>query len=178
MEMHQPTRIQLLVRRNKGRTEHLYYVAELSHLLGTPIEPNDILDLEETDRLLSIHREHAIRGNKELNFVFRRKWNFLPTRRWSGACSRVASVLIGQPAVLFVGPYEFCGAVKVDADRALSEVAALLDFDKNTVSLQSFAPESGLYLDLFEEHSQWFVELVIWGQWKALAENTLLSEGR
>lgn len=154
METHQPTKLELLVRRNKGRTEHQYYTTELSHLLRKHIEANEILDLEETDRLLSIHRESARRMSKELNFVFRKTWKFLPTWPWSVACSRLASVLIGQPAVLFVGPYEFCGAVKVDADRALKEVAPLLDFDKDTVNLQSCAPESGLCLDLFEENSE------------------------
>ena len=32
--------------------------------------------------------------------------------------------------------------------------------------------QAELFLDLFEEESEWFVELVVWGQWKALAERS------
>jgi len=44
----------------------------------------------------------------------------------------------------------------------LKAAVALLEFDQNTVSLQSASTESGLFLDLFEQDSEWRIELVVW----------------
>ncbi|MGA9528494.1 MAG: hypothetical protein WBS24_10290 [Terriglobales bacterium] len=175
MQMEHPTRLELLVRQNKGRMEHQYYATELSHLLKAQIAPSDIFDLAESDRLLSSHRRQSVRSNNERDFAFRKTWNFQPIGPWSSTCCSLGRKLQGEPTVLFVGPYEFCGAIKVRADRALSAAAPLLNFDKDTVSLQSLATDSGLYLDLFEEGPQRFVELVVWGQWKSLAKHEFLK---
>jgi len=173
MAEEQASKLELLVRRNKGRREYQYYATELSHLLKTSIGPNNILDLGETDRLLACHRENALRSNKESSFAFRKKWPYEPLRVWSAACRVLGSKLGDEPAVLFVGPYEFCGAVRLDANRALDSAPSLLEFDRETVTLQSRDTESGLYLDLFEESSQSLIELVLWGHWKTIAAGWL-----
>jgi len=171
MQNNKPGKLELLVRRNKGRTEHPYYATELSHLLKTEVRPTDILDLEETDCLFTRHRDQSIRSGKEPDFAFRKVWKYEPKDSWLGSCHCLEEKLRGEPAVLFVGPYEFCGGVKVGVDRALSAAIPILEFDQNTVRLQSLSSESGLFLDMFEENSEWLIELVVWGQWKAMAEN-------
>jgi len=176
--LQQPTRLQLLVRQNKGSTEYQYYATELAHMLGTDIHSMDILDLPETDRLLTAHRIQSVRSNKEADFAFKKVWNYKPMDPWSRFCRCLAEKLCGETAILFIGPYEFCGAVKVSVDLALNEAPSLLEFDKDTVSLQSVTTESGLYLDLFEERSEWFVELVAWGQWKTWASQVNSNEHR
>ena len=67
-------------------------------------------------------------------------------------------------------PYEFCGGLRVAADRALKEAASILEFDQNTVRLQATGSESGLYLDKYEQNSGWLIELVVWGYWKLFGE--------
>lgn len=48
----------------------------------------------------------------------------------------------------------------------LQAASSLLDFDGDTVSLGATDGASGLYfLDKFEERSEWFIELVFWGEW-------------
>ncbi len=165
----QPTKLQLLVRQNKGQTEHQYYATELSHLLKTAVGPSDVLGLEETDRLFSAHRAQSARSYNEADFAFKKTWNYKPTDSWLESCRRLGQKLRGEPAVLFVGPFEFCGAVKVTADAALSRIASLLEFDRDTVSLQSALTDSGLLLDLYERDPESLVELVVWGQWRELA---------
>jgi len=176
MRKERANKLQLLVRRNRGRTEYQYYATELSHLLRAEVLTNDILDLEQTDRIFSAHRAQSVRTNKEAGFAIRKRWNYKPIDPWLCACRYLGKKLQGEASVLFVGPYEFCGAVKVDADRALGAAAPLLEFDRDTVGLQSATMESGLYLDLFEEDSERLVELVVWGQWKTLAADSVISE--
>jgi hypothetical protein len=146
------------------------YATELSHLLKAEIHPSDILALEETDSFLSIHHAQAGRSAKEKGFAFKKTWRYKPLATWTNLCRELGEKLCEVPAVLFVGPYEFCGGVKVKAGRALNAAPSLLEFDRDTVTLQSFSMESGLFLDLFEENSEWFVELAVWGAWKVLAE--------
>lgn len=169
MQGSRQSRLALLVRRNKGRVEYPYYATELSHLLEIEINQSDVLELEETDRLSSTHLAEAAQSNKEAGFAFKKTWKYKPLDLWSNFCRNLGKELFGEPAVLFVGPYEFCGGLKVNAETALSHAASLLEFDKDTVCLHSVTTDSGLYLDLYEEHSEWFVELVVWGQWKELA---------
>lgn len=171
MEDRKPGKLELLVRRNKGRMEHPYYATELAHVLRTEVRPTDILDLEETDRLFTRHRDQSVRSSKEKGFAFRKVWKYEPRDCWLGSCQCLQERLRGEPAVLFAGPYEFCGGLKLEADRALNAAELLLEFDLNTVRLQSPTSESGLFLDLFEQDSEWLIELVVWGQWKAMADS-------
>lgn len=164
-------KLELLVRRNKGLTEHPYYATELSHLLKVDISPSDILTLEETDRAFSIHRSHSLRSSKDMSFAFRKKWKRDPVSHWLRACLCLAEKLHDDSAILFAGPYDLCGAVKIRAERALTEALPLLEFDLNTVRLESPSSEAGLFLDLFEEDMEWFIELAVWGYWKSLAED-------
>jgi len=171
MQNSKATKLALLVRRNKGRTEHPYYATELSHALKTEVRPSDILGLEETDLLFTRHRDQSVRSGKEPGFSFRKRWKYEQKDAWLALCRCLEERLRGEPAVLFAGPYEFCGGLKLSADRALGATVPLLEFDQNTVRLQSPSSESGLFLDLFEQNSEWLIELVVWGQWKAIVEN-------
>ena len=170
MPNHKSGRLELLIRRNKGRTEYPYYATELSHLLKTRVHPADILDIEETDRFFLLHQAQAVRASKEPGFAFEKTWKYEPKDLWLNKCQSLAEELRGEPVVLFAGPYEFCGGVKTDADVVLNAAVAVLEFDRDTVRLQSASSESGLFLDIFEQESDRLIELVVWGQWKALAE--------
>jgi len=169
MENRQSAKLGLLVRQNKGRTEHPYYVTELSHVLRTELHTKDILDLEETDHLFSRHRDQSIKISKELGFAFKKVWKYEPTDLWLASFHQLGERLRAEQAVLFAGPYEFCGGVKLSVERALNRIIPILEFDRDTVRLQSLSSESGLLLDLFEEESERLVELVAWGLWKAVA---------
>jgi len=173
MQNPKPAKLQLLVRRNKGRTEHPYYATELSHILKTEINPADILDLEQTDHVFSDHRAQSVRSSKETDFGLKKEWKYEPTGLWLRFCKCLGERLRGETAVLFAGPYEFCGGVKVGVDRALNAAIPILEFDQDSVRLQSVSSESGLFLDMFEQDSEWLIELVVWGQWKAMAEKCL-----
>lgn len=169
MQNQQPSRLEILVRKNRGRTEHKYYTTELSHRLKLQISPADVLDLEETDRIAAIYYSQAKRAYEEQGFAYACIWGYEPIALWFEACRRLGEKLYGQPAVLFVGPYEYCGAVRVSAHSVLNEVASLLEFDRDSVALKSATADSGLLLDLYEEGAERLVELVAWGEWEKLA---------
>jgi hypothetical protein len=158
-------RLQLLVRQNRGRTEFKTFVEELSGLLKVEITDSDRLDLEATDLFLAAYLKACQENMHQPQQCFQKTWTYESTDVWSGICARTGSALRGPPGVLFVGPYEYCGAVKVDAGRALEVASSLLDFDGDSIRVSTIDGCSGAYLDKYEEHSEWFIELVVWGEW-------------
>ena len=98
----------------------------------------------------------------------------LPPRTWQTCCKRIGDSLGDEKAILFVGPFTYCGAIRVEVNRALANLEPLLSFDGDTVSLQSANSDAGLYLDKFEEDSVWQVELVAWGAWQTEAGKCLV----
>jgi hypothetical protein len=169
-EMNMSGRLSLSVRRNKGRTEYAYYATELAHMLKIAVSSSDLLDLEETDRLFAVHRDQSVRSANDVGFAFKKEWKYDLKPAWLSVCECLGDKLVGELAVLFAGPYEFCGGLRVNPGWALKAVIPLLEFDQNTIRLQSASSESGLFIDLFEQDSEWMVELVVWGRWKQIAE--------
>jgi hypothetical protein len=151
--------------------EHPYYATELARVLRTEVGPNDVLDLEQTDRLFGVHLDQSLRSNTDAGFAFRKIWKHEPTAPWLRMCQCLEQRLYGEAAVWFAGPYEFCGAINVSADRFLHAAVSILEFDRDTVRLQSVSSDSGLYLDLFEQDSDWLIELVVWGRWRQAAQS-------
>jgi hypothetical protein len=129
-------------------------------MLGGPIPSKDRLDLSATDHLFASFKA-AVKATP----IMKRSWPYVPDPAWADCCKRIAESLSGERAVLFVGPFQYCGAVRVDLSRALTTAEALLTFDGDTVSLQSEESDAGLYLDRFEEGEQWRVEVAAWGRW-------------
>lgn len=158
-------RLALLARRNRGRTEFKTYAEDLARLLTVESLISDTLDLEATDHQLAANKKGLQESTHSPQLRFQKTWAYEPTKIWSRECARAGALFRGRAGVLFVGPYEYCGAVRVDPERALQAVSLLLDFDGDTLNLGATDGSSGLYLDKFEEHSDWFVELVFWGEW-------------
>jgi hypothetical protein len=162
-------RIEILARRNRGLAKYPNFLTRLSEILHADIQ-RDVLDLPATDQLFQAHCDQSKKAHADPSLAFKAVWPFDAESAWTDRCSEIGERLQEIRSVLFVGPFEDCGAVCVYANRALSSVAALLEFDGDTVSLQSTDPESGLYVDKFEENSEWMVELLAWGDFKRLAE--------
>jgi hypothetical protein len=160
------------VRRNRGTSDFPHYRSELSHLLVIELQPTDIVTLEETDRLFAAYQASAVRASEDEEFAIRGRWR-LDNQCWIATCKEIGQELSEEDAVLFIGPYEYCGAVKVSAGAVFANPQRLLEFDKDTIRLQSSKTKSGLFLDLFEEDSVWFIELVAWGEWKISVEKQI-----
>jgi hypothetical protein len=157
--------LQLLVRRNRGRTEFKTYFEDLERLLAMKIADTDRLDLETTDQLFGAYTNGLQKSKDQPQHFFRKTWTHEPIRAWTVECDRIGGALAGKDAVLFVGPYEYCGAIRVAPNGALQAAASLLNFDGDTLRVGTFNASSGLYVDKYEEHSEWFVEFVVWGDW-------------
>ena len=123
--MQQREKLELLIRQNKGRVEHPYYSIELSHILKIDIHPTDILDLQQTDLLFDLHQAQSVRGNEEKDFGFKKVWRYEPKTTWVCLCDCLKEKLLNEAAVLFAGPFEFCGGLKIHADCVLSEVCGV-----------------------------------------------------
>jgi hypothetical protein len=166
MSAERQRRIELQVRRNEARREHSYYLTELSHILKHAVAEEDLLDLETTDKLFSQFAD----ASKDSQTTPRRAWPAQPSLPWMSVCSCLAGQLGAEPLVLFVGPYNLCGAARTRAEYPLLNASSLLEFDKDTLSMQSLNSDGGLYLDLYEENAQRYIELKIWGGWHSVAE--------
>jgi hypothetical protein len=158
-------KLELLVRKNRGRAQHDAYVDDLGRILGAEIGEEDLLDLETTDRLLALAGRAREDHSRRTDIHVMKTWPYESASAWLRECERVEGALGGEEAVLFVGPYLHCGAARVSVEQALRAAPALLDFDGDTVYLSSLDGNSGMYLDKYEERSEWFVELVVWGEW-------------
>lgn len=156
-------RLQLLARQNRGKTEFRSYLGELAGLLEVEIADSDRLDLQATDQLFAAHKKRR-QEHHQPQHCFQKTWTYMPTGVWSVECARIGGALRGIHGVLFVGPYEYCGAIKVELERALQAAQPLLNFDGDTLNLGTVEGSSGLSLDKYEEHSEWLVELVVWGR--------------
>jgi len=132
------------------------------------ITDSDRLGPQTTDQLFTAHVKLRQESMHQPQRHFQKTCTYIPTVVWSGECARIGGALHGIQGVLFVGAFEYCGAIKVDSERALQVAKPLLDFDGDTLSLGALDGSSGLYLDKFEEHSEWFVEFAVWGEWSNL----------
>lgn len=150
---------------NRGRTEFKTYVEELARLLELEIADSDRLDLEATDRLFAAHVNLSQEDKHQPQHCFQKTWANEPREVWSGICVRVGGALRGIRGILFVGPYQYCGAITVDVEQVLQVAPALLNFDGNTLNLAAMDGHSGLFLGRYEERSEWLVEFVVWGEW-------------
>ena len=169
MSVERQRKIELLIRKNEARREHLYYLSELSHILKQSVTDGELFDLETTDKLFSQYKKSSL----EPKTALQKTWPLHPNSVWARVCSCLAQKLRNEPAVLFVGPYNLCGAVRTRAEHPLLNAIALLEFDKDTLSMQSLSSDGGLYLDLYEENSSERVEMKVWGTWRSLAESCL-----
>jgi hypothetical protein len=165
MSFERQRRIDLLVRRNEAKVSHPYYLTELSHILKQHFTEEELLDLETTDNLFA-RSKNACGGPGS---CVKKTWPLNPTSVWTWACSRLGKELGDEPVALFVGPFHVCGAVRTKAQYPLRSAELLLEFDKDTLTMQSLSSDGGLYLDRYEERSTPWVELKVWGSWNGLA---------
>lgn len=163
--MDRQRRLQLLSCQNRGRAEFKTYFEDLERLLAARITDRDRLDLETTDQLFAGYTKGFQESRDQSQHYFQKTWTYEPTGVWTGECDRVCDALAGHVGILFAGPYQYCGAIRVAPQRAVRAAASLLDFDLNTLRVGTFDARSGLYVDKYEEHSNWFIEFVVWGEW-------------
>jgi hypothetical protein len=169
MSVDRQRKIELLVRQNEAKRGHPYYLTELSHILKHSITKDDLFDLETTDKLFSQSNDAC----KDSQLALQKTWPQHPNLAWTRICFCLAEQLGPEPVVLFAGPYNLCGAVRTKAEYPLVNAPAVLEFDKDTLSMQSLNSNGGLYLDLYEEDFVWWIELKVWGDWHARAEKCL-----
>lgn len=159
MRTERQQKIELLARKNLARREHPYYLSEISHVLKHPITEEDLLDLETTDQLFSRFSS----GSRTPSL--KNRWPFEPASRWIRICFCLAEQLGVEEVALFAGPYSRCGAVRTKATYPLTNALAVIEFDRDTVRLQSLNSDAGLYVDWYEESGTRWIEIQVWGDW-------------
>jgi hypothetical protein len=172
MSTERQRKIELLARKNEAKREHSSYLTEISHVLKREINEDELFDLETTDKLFS----KSINASKESHWILQRSWPFHPRSTWTRVCFCLAEQLGPEPVVLFAGAYKLCGAVRSKAEYPLVNALSVLEFDKDSLSIQSLNSDGGLYLDMYEENSTWRIELKIWGEWYFRAKECLVPQ--
>lgn len=161
----------LLMRKNKAQRDHPLYLTELSHVLKQSITTQDLIDLRNTDALLSNYNKGAQRVDSM--WSLKASWPFEPNSAWLRICFCIAEKLESEPVALFAGPYGVCGAVRIKADTALVNASSVIAYDRDTLRIHALNSDGGLYLDLYEEQSARTIELKIWGSWCGRTEKCL-----
>jgi hypothetical protein len=168
MRTERQRKIELLARKNLAKREHPNYLSELSSVLKHPITEENLLDLETTDQLFGRFNEGTAWNDPQSSLKCR--WSFNPTSRWIRICFCLAKQLGSEEVALFAGPYSRCGAVRTKAECPLTNAPAVIEFDRDTVRLQSLTSNAGLYVDWYEESGDRWIELKVWGDWSAYAK--------
>jgi hypothetical protein len=174
MSAERQRKIELLIRKNEAKREHPYYLTELSHALKQTMGEQDLLGLEITDSLSSQFDKGARRDDPES--TLKNTWPSEPRSRWIRVCFCLAKKIGSEEVALFAGPYSACGAVRTKAEHPLVNAISVLTFDRDTLRLQSLSSDSGLYLDLHEENTAWWIELKVWGDWCSSAKECLARD--
>lgn len=168
MSVDRQRKIERLARKNLAKREHPYYLSEISHVLKHPITEVDLRDLEITDQLFSRFSDGSGSSLKS-------RWPFDPVSQWIRICFCLAEQLGSEEVALFAGPYSRCGAVRTKAEYPLTNALAVIEFDRDTVRLQSLDSDAGLYVNWYEEGGTRWLEVRVWGDWCASAEKCLAS---
>lgn len=155
------SKLELLIRKNKGKKEQVQYCERLNTILGTSLSQNDFIELEESDSIVNTFYAS-----------FKAKPKFFLRRYTLYEQGEIMDDLIknlhqlGENAFLITRYTENCRLVKVPCDKAIQHYADIIDLDGDSLRLFSEDHKGGLYLDYFEEYNHGiqsnFYETAIW----------------
>lgn len=160
-------RRQLLARKNYGRRQMPEFLGDLSLALSQKLEAEDLLSLEETDRLHDHYIESYKVATEGKVSAYRQTWLSSEKDALELKLCCFKDTVADSEVILFSRGFDYCGALKVNLQKALDHVFELLLIDKDSVLFLDRGKTNGFMLDVYEDYiermSDEIYELVIWG---------------
>lgn len=157
------SKLELLIRENKGRKERAEYTRMLSEVLNLPILLSDFVDLETTDKLTKDFYEEYKKIPKSKKKVYGKD----DRSKLDDTVDVLRESLIGEEGYLISKQSEYCGAVKVPIEKVLIHYLQLIELDGDSLCISSKNVTEGIYIDYYEEYTDdvlgYFYELTVWG---------------
>lgn len=151
----------MAVRRQRGVSLMLSYLAAVSDAVGRAVTPSNLLSLEATDRLFAAYADqfsrcsaggvdcHCVRvPNEQAPALFR-------------ALERMGHTAGAGLVAEFGRDHEGIGAVRMTSEELFGAAPALLRIDRDHVRAISLDASQGLLIDRLDRERQ--IELWMWG---------------
>jgi hypothetical protein len=175
-------RARFLRRKNLGRLRQADALADLSAAFGRPIRPNEILPLEEGDRLRSAASPLARASLAAARAPGFSTWaeHEIPTLQ-SALAAAFGGVLATARTLYLPVAWDFLGPVAVNPTRDFARAVTVARRCAEECALCSVDASNGLWLQFHAsdaEHGERYpFHLLVWGaEWQALALKALPFE--
>jgi hypothetical protein len=163
-------KIQLLSRLNRRRLNLSHFLEELCQALDSPVESVSIVDLQQTDALITLFRQayqNAISGDI---ISYRRFFERREEQLVFHLADCIAKQLKNEYCYAFTKQSEDCGAFESNVANLLKRTIEMIEFDGDSISVLSLDLSQGILIDRNEGDSTHAYEVAIWGdRWPLVA---------
>lgn len=114
---HRRRRIQQLARENRGRLARPAFLDGLSRALNWTVDPNKLVSLPETDRILGAYRSGYENTLRNPALAYRSHFSIEQIGRVFQLAGSLAKALSSECVFLLTKQCEYCGAIQLNAVR-------------------------------------------------------------
>lgn len=157
-------RIQELSRINRRRIALLQFLAAFSKTLGEPIEESALLSVEDSESLFSAFGKgyQSSKGSDAIRYQM--SFTFSEKTAIFNLAGCVGKSLIGEEVYFFTRLANDQEAFKVNASTLLERAEAVIDFDRDSLSILSADRLEGLLIGYNEDDPIQTFEVAVWGR--------------
>lgn len=161
-------RLQIAVRRNRGKQLQSAFVRELASVLGRQNDSIRILGLDETDSLWQKVESRVQECNNGEMSCYRRRWVESQLDELRSFLQHLRRILPDEPLVLFRSVSEYCGAIETETQEVLDRALQLISLDEEDLIAVNREESKGMMLSLDTDKyitgDVVVYELIIWGE--------------
>lgn len=163
-------RLQIAVRRNRGKQLQSGFIRELASALGGRLDSARILGLEETDLLWQKVESKVQACNNGEMPCYRRRWIESQLDELRSFLHQLREILPDEALILFRSVSEYCGAIGTDTQEVLDRALQLVTLDQEDLIAVNRDVSNGMMLSLDTDKyitgDVVVYELILWGeQW-------------
>jgi len=161
-------RLQIAVRRNRGKQLQSAFIHELASALGRRDDSFGILSLDETELLWQKVESKVGACNNGQIPCYRRRWVESQIDELGSFLQELRGLLTDEPMVLFRSVSEYCGAIETHTGEVLDRAFQLVSLDQEDLIAVNHEVSKGIMLSLDTDKyitgDVVVYELIMWGE--------------
>lgn len=166
------SKLDVALRRHKGKEFWSEYMADIAKALGRPEESISLVSIEETHRLREMFNEKIEAYYTDVTGFVRRTWHSSEIQDLLRLLSRMRDEASLTPMIVLRDLSDYCGAVITTSKEVLDRAMHLVTLDQDDLMTLNKDASSGLLFSFGTdvlEFSEEGYELIAWGQeWEDL----------
>lgn len=155
-------KLNLLIRKNQQRRMKPMIKDSIESLLGVKLEPEDFIELEESDIIVDLFYESFQKKGKRSTLLFREK----DKDKLDLIIKETARRFANERGYLIFTQAEVYGLIKINMGISLLHWEKMIDFDKDSLSLLTLDKSNAIHIDYFEDcfdgDTSFFYEISEW----------------